>query len=279
MRRGPFVTLVAGVGLLASVAGCKGGAASDAKSSALSNAGETWCPEHFEPGPSDTCFAIPEKAGKDTPVLVYLHGMYQGHGSPEEWAAVSIALQRGFAVVIPRGKRGLCAWRAEFKDHYCWPQDAEDVQAMKSVVGEWERVLWQVDALLEGGSHKRYVLGSSNGGFFASYLATHTLFPGQAYAVVNGGPMGVPAAKAKPVPVMLLASPDGETASTMKELHETLSKGSWTHGFCPRPGGTSLTADDVEAAVRFFKHDADGSLKAQSGTYPCDGTGGPNARR
>ena len=286
MRRGPFATVVTSLraaGLLAvlgvpvlsallAASGCKANA-QDPKASALSHAGETWCPEGFESGASDTCFAIPDQASKDTPILVYLHGMYQGHGSPEEWAAVSVALQRGFAVVIPRGKRGLCAWRAELKDHYCWPQDPEDTQAMKSLVAEWDRVLWQVDALLEGGTHKRYVLGSSNGGFFASFLATHALFPGQAYAVVNGGPMGPPSGKAKPVPILLVGGQDAppDQAARMKELHETLTKASWAHAYCPRPGGPSLTTDDVDAAVRFFKHDAEGSLKPQNGSYPCDG--------
>ena len=96
----------------------------------LSNAGETWCPEGFEQGPNDTCFAIPEKPSKDTPVLVYLHGMYQGHGVAEEWAAVQAATQKGYAVFIPRGKRGLCPGKAEFKDYYCWPQDPDDTDAV-----------------------------------------------------------------------------------------------------------------------------------------------------
>lgn len=282
MRRGPFATVttlsrapaLAAFVALAASAGCKG-SGQDARSSALAHTGESWCPEHFEAGPSDTCFAIPENAGKDTPILVYLHGMYQGHGSPEEWAAVSVATKHGFAVVIPRGKRGLCAWRAELKEHFCWPQDAEDTHSIKSLVAEWDRVLWQVDALLEGGTHKRYVLGSSNGGYFASFLATHSMFPGQAYAVVNGGPMGPPSGKAKPVPMLLVAgqqdASEQPSQSSMKELHETLAKASWAHGFCPRPGAATLTTADVESAVRFFKHDADGSLKVQNGTYPCDG--------
>ncbi len=274
MRRGPFVAVITAAGsaalALAVLGGCNG-AAQESKTPALSNAGETWCPERFESGPSDTCFAIPENPSKDTPVLVYLHGMYQGHGSPEEWAAVGVAIDRGFAVVIPRGKRGLCAWRAELKDHYCWPQDAEDTQTMKSVVKEWDRVLWQVDALLEGGTHKRYVLGSSNGAFFASYLAMHAIFPGQAYAVVNGGPLGAPGAKSTQAPVLLVAGDEASDASAKtKELHEVLSKASWAHGFCPRSGGAALTVGDVESAIRFFKQDASGSLKAQNGAYPCD---------
>src|SRR5437879_10951873 len=98
---------------------------SAAPKTALSSS-ESWCPDGFEVGPTDTCFAIPEKHDKDTAVLVYLHGPYSGHGSPEEWAMVRAAADRGFAVVIPRGKRGLCAWKAELKDHFCWPQEADD---------------------------------------------------------------------------------------------------------------------------------------------------------
>ncbi|HVH43801.1 MAG TPA: hypothetical protein VM925_15715 [Labilithrix sp.] len=271
------LALASATGLPLAAGGCKS-TTPESKPSSLANAAETWCPVAFEPGPLDTCFGIPDQTTKDTPVLVYLHGMYRGHGSPEEWAALGIARQRGFAVVVPRGKRGLCAWRAELKDHYCWPQDPEDTQAIESVVAEWDRVLWQVDALLESGTHKRFVLGSSNGGVFASFLATSSVFPGEAYAIVNGGPMGAPPDKARTAtPVLLVAGQDAaEAMASTKELHEALTKAAWPHGFCPRGGGASLTNEDVEAAVRFFKQAADGSLKPQNGAYTCDGS---SARR
>lgn len=264
-RSAPLFALAAvGVALVS----CKQTGAPDSKN-VLSHANESWCPDGFEPGPNDTCFAIPDEVPKDAPVLVYLHGEYEGHGSPEEWAAVRLAADRGFGVIIPRGKRGLCAWRAEVRDHYCWPQEPEDTEGIRRLIAEWEPVLWQVDALLEAGTHKRYVLGSGNGAYFASFVATHGLFSGQGYAVVNGGPLA-PAGKGKPVPMLLIPTPDPE--SKMKELHEELNKASWAHAFCPRTGGPpTITNDDVEAALRFFKREADGSLKAQGTTYPCDG--------
>lgn len=273
MRRGSART-IATAACIAAMFSCKHGTSAPEGKNVLSNAGESWCPDGFESGPSDTCFAIPERPTKDTPVLVYLHGMYEGHGSSAEWDAVRVATQRGFAVVIPRGKRGLCAWRAELKDHYCWPQDPEDTESMKNVIAEWERVLWQVDALLEGGTHKRYVLGSSDGGVFAAFVATHGLFPGQAYAVVNGGalgPPGNPPGKMKPVPMLLVSATSDDHEQKMKELHEGLAKVSWTHAFCPRAGAQALTNDDVELALRFFKRDASGSLKPQGSAYPCEG--------
>ena len=245
---------------------------SPAKPVATLSASDSWCPDGFEVGPQDTCFAVPETTTKDTPVLVYLHGMYAGHGSPEEWRLVRSAVARGYAVVVPRGKRGLCAWKAELKDHFCWPQETEDPQAFKNVVAEWDRVLWQVDAILEGGSHKRYVLGFSNGGFFASYIAEHGLFAAQAYAIAGGGPLEPPQKPGKAVPVMLLAAQDDATESAKtKELHEGLAKVGWPHAYCTRPGPHPLAAADVEAALRFFKHEQDGSLKASSDGYPCEG--------
>ncbi len=279
MTRVLTTTLTAAVCVLAGAAACKQtGTAPGESNHTLSHAGETWCPDGFEPGSNETCFAIPEQATKDTPVLVYLHGSYTGHGSPEEWSAVRVAAQRGFAVIIPRGKRGLCAWRVEVKDHFCWPQEPEDTAGIKKLLSEWESVLWQVDALLPQGTHKRYVLGSGNGGFFASFLATHGLFPGQAYAVVNGGPLAPPG-KGKPVPILLIPTPDPESTPKMRELHESLGKASWAQAFCPRQGSSALTAEDVEAALRFFKRDADGSLKAQGNVYPCDGAELANGKR
>lgn len=232
---------------------------------------ESWCPEGFEIGPQDTCFAIPDKHDGATPVLVYLHGMYSGHGSPEEWRLVRGAVDRGFAVVVPRGKRGLCAWKAELKDHFCWPQEVDDPQAFKNVVAEWDRVLWQVDALLEPGTHKRYVLGYSNGGFFATYLATHGLFFADGYAIVNGGLLDPsPSATLPRSASMLLIAARDDARHGPKDIHDAFTKGGVPHAWCARPGAHALTAEDVDAALRFFKHDADGKpvLGCEGGTKP-----------
>lgn len=247
-------------------------ACSPSKPAATLSASESWCPDGFEVGPQDTCFAVPETTTKDTPILVYLHGMYEGHGSPEEWRLVRSAVGKGFAVVVPRGKRGLCAWKAELKDHFCWPQEVDDPQAFTNVVAEWDRVLWQVDAILEGGSHKRYVLGFSNGGFFATYLAEHGLFPAQAYAIVGGGPLGPTQKPAKAVPVMLVAAQqDADQGPKLKELHDGLAKIGWTHAYCTRPGRHPLAGEDIEASLRFFKREHEGNLKPSAEGYPCEG--------
>lgn len=263
---------LASLGLVSALASACGTTPPPARPALTAN--ESWCPDGFEIGPQDTCFAVPESHTKDTPVVVYLHGMYKGHGSAEEWALVRSVAAKGFAVVIPRGKRGLCAWKAELSDHFCWPHEPEDPQSFKSIVAEWERVLWQIDALLEGGTHKRYVLGFSNGGFFAEHLATRGFFHAQAYAIVNGGPLEgetFPRAEKGAPPMLLLAS-EGEEAQgpKMKALHEGLAQGGWPHAYCARPAEPALSQADIDAAVGFFKKQGAGSLRSSGATVPCD---------
>ncbi len=232
---------------------------------------ESWCPDGFEIGPQDTCFAVPESHTKDTPVLVYLHGMYKGHGSAEEWALVRSATQKGFAVVMPRGKRGLCAWKAELADAFCWPHEPEDPQTFKSIVAEWDKVLWQTEALLDGGPRKRFVLGVANGATFAEHLATHGLFPAQGFALVDGGSLEpAPASSSKSLPPMLLVSTagDAEGAVKTKSLHDELVKAGWPHAYCGRAGDEQLQAGDLDAALTFFKKHASGASKGTA--LACD---------
>lgn len=253
---------------LAALSACKVGASKD-PTHALPYA-ESWCPEGFEAGPNDTCFAIPERPAKDAPVLVFLHGTYAGAQQPAEWGALRVALDRGFAVVLPRGKRGMCAFRAELSDHFCWPEDPDDVETTRGLVHEWERVLWQVEALLEDGTKRRYVLGSAEGGAFASYLATRGLFQGHGYAIVHGGAMAPPD-PSHAVPLLLVASEQApESSAKARELHQQLTAARWPHAYCPRPGEAVLTERDVEAALRFFERDLNGTLAAHGASYPCE---------
>ncbi len=243
-------------------------------------ANETWCPEGFEVGPQDTCFAIPDNHGAETPILVYLHGPYTGHGSAEEWALVRAAVQRGFAVIVPRGKRGACAWTAELKDHFCWPREPEDTAAIKGAVAEWDKVLWQVEALLEGGTHKRFVLGDGNGGSFAAHLATHGFFSASAWGVLHGGALAPSPHGGEPTsPIVMVTTPsDATTHTKVLALRDQLRRANWPHHLCTRAGGTELTSQDVDIVLRYFKRIANGKRPEAPEGATCEGGGNLGAR-
>lgn len=275
-RRGSAVTKVTlfaaawiVAGASASTSGC---GPAKAKGPEVVPAAESWCPTGFEAGPEDTCFAVPEAGKTKAPILVYLHGTLDPKVGDAVFEPVRNALAKGYAVVLPRGKRGLCSWNKDLADKICWPQSADDDDEMKAIVKTWENVLFQVEALLEGGPHKRYVLGHEIGGSFGAYLATHGLFNASAYGLVGAGQLA-PTFRAGqlPVPIVLLGQ-EGEAGVT--DLHKSFEAAGWAHARCNRAAPGPLVKDDVDAALRFFERERAGELTGAmklAKEFPCDG--------
>ncbi len=233
---------------------------------------EHWCPEGFEVGHGDVCFALPATHGPATGIVVYLHGKMEGRGDAEEWATARAAVARGFAVVLPRGRRGLCAWKPGQENQFCWPHDGSDHDDTKVVVADWDHTLWQVNELLEGGRHPRYVLGFAQGARFAAHLAQRGAFKADGFALVSGELVAEPATTTeRPPAIMLTSARESEPAVVegAERLGALFAKEGRPHERCVRPGERSLTSADVDAALRFFQH------RALPAVFACDGAGRP----
>jgi hypothetical protein len=242
---------------------------------------ESWCPEGFEQGPDDACFALPEQRGDKTAVLIYLHNAYKGAGPSDEWDVVKHATEKGFAVVLVRGRRALCGLPGTGDNEFCWPTDPEDQQTMKSLASSWDKTIWQADALLENGPHKHYVLGYGAGGAFAGTLATQGFLEASGYADVGAGAtMPSPAAGRKPVLVVLDADADGDAAGQAKSFHEVLERTGWAHAKCNH-ASHSLTKEDVDMVLKTFSRERTGEIAGFPGsgahTSPCDPPASPAA--
>ena len=234
----------------------------------------SWCPEGFEAGPDDACFALPEQRGEKTAVLIYMHDAYKGKGPTAEWDLVKHATEKGFAVVLVRGRRDLCGLTGAPSDRdFCWPQDPDDTATMKQLVLSWDKTIWQADALLESGPHRRYVLGYGAGGAFAGTLATQGFLEASGYGMIGAGAsMPTPSPGKKPVLVVTVSGEaDGEAPKT---LNEALDKANWGHAKCARTQ-KELTREDVEMVLKDFVRDRNGELASfiaagpKSGD-PCD---------
>jgi len=231
---------------------------------------EHWCPEGFEVGHGDVCFALPPTHGPHTGIVVYLHGHMEGRGDAAEWAAAHGVVARGYAVVLPRGRRALCALKAGREDEFCWPHGG-DPGEIRAVLGDWDHTLWQVNELLEGAAHPRFVLASGEGATFAARLAQSGAFKAKAFALVGAG--DAPAEPGEPTPsppaaserpsVLLLEGPEGEK---INRLDKRLSGAGLPLVRCARSGATTLSTPDVETALRFFQG---------GGAFACDGAGRP----
>jgi poly(3-hydroxybutyrate) depolymerase len=236
---------------------------------------ESWCPDGFEQGPDDACFMLPEQRGDKTAVLVYLHNNYKGAGPTDEWEVVKHATEKGYAVVLARGRRALCGLAGTGDNEFCWPSDPEDQQTMKSLAASWDKTIWQADALLENGPHKHYVLGYGTGGAFAGTLATQGFLEASGYADIGAGAtMPSPAAGRKPVLVVLASGDaDGDGATQAKSFNEVLDRTSWSHAKCNH-AQHALTKDDLDMVLKTFSRERSGEISAFPGSgshaSPCD---------
>jgi poly(3-hydroxybutyrate) depolymerase len=216
------------------------------------------CPQEFELLESGACLAVPPDLGSQTPLILYLHGMY-AVDQPEEELAIEARVGRaakahGFAVLAPRGELGLCDWSAEFLRWRCWPNQAQQ----KPKAGE---ILLGLGPLFRATSKrtgiaavKPFVLGFSNGAFFAALIAADTQLPVRGFAIFHGGPVEPTTFQAnRAVPSLLVAAADDPWQKPkMDRLHNLMNEGGWPNKYEIRSGKHELTDTDIVKALAFF---------------------------
>lgn len=211
-----------------------------------------WCAPGFEPIAGGGCFAA-AGAKSTAPLVVYLHGRYARDAATDE-----VDRQRrlglragalGFAVLALRGRLGQCT-APELATWYCWPSNETNADAGAEFVGEWAVALAAAQA--RAGSPARFLLGFSNGGYFAGLIATRGLLDVDAVVVAHGGPVE-PVHAPRPAPPLLLLSADDDVAQDdMIRFDEELSREHWAHDGYARAGSHGLTDGDIDAALTFF---------------------------
>jgi predicted esterase len=214
-----------------------------------------WCAPGLEAIPGAGCFAAARGAPPNAPVVLYLHGMYERSAGVDEELdrqrrVAAHATARGFAVLALRGKEGECNSRPELATWFCWPSNERTAQDAVAFVSAWRPALRETER--RAGAGKRFVLGFSNGAFFAGLLAVRAHFEAAAFVVAHGGPVEpVHALGAKP-PLLLMSADDDESQDGMIRFDGELARDAWPHEVYARGGGHALTDDDIEAALTFF---------------------------
>jgi predicted esterase len=210
-----------------------------------------WCAPGFEPIVGGGCFA--SSAGPRQPLIVYLHGRYArdlaGDEIDRQRRLAARATSRGFAVLALRGRLGTCT-NPELSEWFCWPSNEHNSDAGEAFVGGWAQAL--AAAQERAGSRTRYLLGFSNGGYFAGLIASRGLLDVDAVVVAHGGPVEpVHAVRGQP-PLLLLSADDDIAQDEMISLHEALVREGWPHDSYARFGGHALTDEDIDSALAFF---------------------------
>jgi len=204
----------------------------------------------------ETCFIVPETLGPPPAVLFFAHGMLAPGSTPREEMDVvrDAATAHGFVAVLPRGVQGLCAWKPEVSSHHCWPTRPETVDAYASAIfARWADAQARIEEILGVRFTKRYVLGFSNGAYFAAYLGLEGLLAVDGVGVIRAGRTAVDESRTgRARPPFYLAVGDKEPDFTLRDadhLASVLSLRGFPIEYVIHAGrGHELRADDLDAA-------------------------------
>jgi dienelactone hydrolase len=219
----------------------------------------SWCAPGLEAIPGGGCLALPEKpGGKPTtwPLVIYLHGIFDPAAPGEEVARQTRMAERavasGFAFVALRGHVGQCT-SPEYASRVCWPSNERNAEAGPAYVAEWRAPL--AIARRRGASGRRYLVGFSNGGYFAGLLAERSWFDAAAFVVARAGPVEPVKAVGRKTPMLLTLSDGDASHDEMVKLDLELDRDGWAHKRLLTHGGHTLADADVEAAMSFFEEE------------------------
>jgi poly(3-hydroxybutyrate) depolymerase len=208
-----------------------------------------WCAPGYEPI-GGGCLAL-SSTQSPQPLLVYLHGRYASDVTAEEVDRQrrlgTAATARGFAVLALRGRLGECA---SLVGWFCWPSNEQNADRAAVVVASWTGAL--AEAQRRARSKNRFVLGFSNGGYFAGLLAVRGLFDAEAFVIAHGGPVEPVRALPRALPLLLLSADDDIAQDDMIRLDGELTRERWPHDSYARAGAHGLTDGDIDAALTFF---------------------------
>jgi len=200
------------------------------------------------------CFSAPESPGP-WPLVLYLHGIYDPAAATEELdrqaRVAELGKARGFAVLALTGHVGECS-APEYAARICWPSNEHNEGDAPAFVAEWNTPL--AAAANRGASIERYVLGFSNGGYFAGLLAERALFDADAFVIARGGPVMPVKASGQKVPLLLSMSEDDPSYEEMQRLDTELTQAEWPHERYAAHGGHALPNGDITAALEFFSN-------------------------
>ena len=212
-----------------------------------------WCTGAMEPMRGNACFAAPA-APRGAPLVVYIHGMYGAENANEEATrqerVVRMGVQKGFAVLVFRGEKGECK-NAQIPDYVCWPSNPRNEADGPTFVARWQPAL--DDAAKRTGASPRYLLGFSNGAYFASLISTRALVKFDGIAIAHGGPVEPTRASGPTPPLLLISADDDPSDGEMGLLDQELVRERWPHVVVAREGGHALLDWDVEMALTFFQ--------------------------
>jgi predicted esterase len=226
-----------------------------------------WCGRGLEPVAGGGCYAAPDATTEPLPLIIYLHGLFEPgpleEAERERQARLAQqAVAAGFAVLALRGAEGECALTPENATKICWPSNEKKANDAPRFVEGWEPAMQAAES--RHAVSQRFVLGFSNGGYFAGLIALRDLYDADAFVIDGAGPVEPVKAIGPKRPMLLLSGRSDAAHHEMLRLDEELADELWPHEHRVREGGHDLTESDIATALPFFQRIVEQSAQASS---------------
>ncbi len=193
--------------------------------------------------------------------MIFLHGVIKPDTTwqyAQERAIVRGAKRLGFTVITPRGRRGIGP--KGMHDWWTWPTSVKAERELEDdVLAGWKQARAALEAKNGHPFKHVYIVGFSNGAYYATSLALRGKLAVDGYAVFAGGAgakyLTGPAAHVRRRPPIYVGYGLKDPAhKDPAGLARALEKLGWKHKVHGRRGvGHSMTDAGLGEAWRFFR--------------------------
>jgi predicted esterase len=217
---------------------------------------DSFCASGLQLVAGGACYAAPHDASPDSPLplVLYLHGLFERGPMEDEERdrqrrVAHQATARGFAVLALRGAEGAC--HSERTGLVCWPSNERSADKAPSFVEAWRPALESAEK--RHPFTDEYVLGFSNGGYFAGLIAERALYKANAFVIAHAGPVEPVRGIGSKPPLLLMSADEDVSQEGMVQLDDELTRDDWPHDHYVRDGGHALPDSDIDVALTFFE--------------------------
>lgn len=228
---------------------------------------EGWCAPGFDAVEPGACYAAgPGRPDGRRTLVVFLHGLVDVGSGWQHAMQRGMALggrRLGFSVLAPAGRVGAGPERRS--DQVGWPtSEAARVEVEDELVAQWAHARATVEKREGAPFDEVFVLGFSNGAYYAASLALRGRLDVDGYAVFAGGsaPKGtIGAARrvARRRPVFVAIAGRDTTAKGSRQLADALTQLNWPHDAWSRPIGHAVGDAQLDRALSFLRRRVDQS--------------------
>ncbi len=245
-------------------------ASSDAAPGTAGKPASDWCGPGIEALAADVCYvAGPNKDVSRRTLVIFLHGLTD-EGSGWQHKMITGLGRAGkahdFSLLFPRGRTGIGPGKKE--KQIAWPTGESARKALEDeVIAEWTAARAEIEKRDGKPFDEVFVMGFSNGAYYASSLALRGKLDVDGYGVFAGGsaPKGTTTSAAlvkRRRPVFVGVASKDETAKKGRELVKALKSLGWTHKSDTRPVGHVVADGQLGRALEFLRDERDKSRKA-----------------